>query len=66
MNILLPGIKTYGIENHQYALKKSVKCQSKLIQSEYYKIPDPLLVQDCNIDNCVINSTGNKTGIGLR
>lgn len=39
LNILLPGIKTVGIENHAYALKKSVKCQSKLIQSEYYKIP---------------------------
>ena len=39
LNILLPGIKTVGIENHSYALKKSVKCQSKLIQSEYYKIP---------------------------
>ncbi len=39
LNILLPGIKTVGIENHTYALKKSVKCQSKLIQSEYYKIP---------------------------
>ena len=38
LNILLPGIKTYGIENHQYALKKSVKCQSKLIQSEYWKL----------------------------
>lgn len=39
LNILLPGIKTVGIENHTYALKKSVKCQSKLIKSEYYKIP---------------------------
>tara|TARA_Y100000389_G_C17406120_1_gene488151 strand:- start:379 stop:1041 length:663 start_codon:yes stop_codon:yes gene_type:complete len=39
LNILLPGIKTVGIENHSYALKKSVKCQSKLIKSEYYKIP---------------------------
>ena len=39
LNILLPGIKSYGIENHSYALKKSVKCKSKLIQSEYYNIP---------------------------
>ena len=39
LKLLLPGIKTVGIENHTYALKKSVKCQSKLIQSEYYKIP---------------------------
>ena len=39
LNILLPGIKTYGIENHPYALKKAVDCQSKLIESEYYNIP---------------------------
>ena len=39
LNILLPGIKTYGIENHPYALKKAVDCQSKLMESEYYKIP---------------------------
>ncbi len=39
LNILIPGIKTVGIENHPYALKKAVKCKSKLIQSEYYKIP---------------------------
>ena len=39
LNILLPGIKSYGIENHSYALKKRVKCKSKLIQSEYYNIP---------------------------
>ena len=39
LNILIPGIKSYGIENHLYALKKSIKCNSKLIQSEYYSIP---------------------------
>jgi SAM-dependent methyltransferase len=39
LNILIPGIKSYGIENHPYALKKSIKCNSKLIQSEYYNIP---------------------------
>ena len=39
LNILLPGIKSYGIENHTYALKKAVKCKSKLIKSEYYNIP---------------------------
>ena len=39
LNILLPKINSYGIENHPYALKKAVKCNSKLIQSEYYKIP---------------------------
>ena len=39
LNILIPGIKSYGIENHSYALKHSVKCKSKLIQSEYYNLP---------------------------
>ena len=39
LNILIPGIKSYGIENHTYALKKAVKCKSKLILSDYYKIP---------------------------
>ena len=35
LNILLPGVKSYGIENHSYALKKAIKCKSKLIRSEY-------------------------------
>ena len=39
LNILIPGIKSYGIENHSYALKKAVKCKSKLIKSEYYNMP---------------------------
>ena len=39
INILLPGIKSYGIENHPYALKKAVDCKSKLIESQYYNIP---------------------------
>ena len=39
LNILLPGIKSYGIENHSYALNKAVKCKSKLIRSEYTKLP---------------------------
>ena len=39
LNILIPGIKSFGIENHSYALKKTVKCKSKLILSDYYKIP---------------------------
>ncbi len=39
LNILLPGIKSYGIENHSYPLKKAVKCKSKLIKSEYTKLP---------------------------
>ncbi len=39
LNELIPGIKTYGIENHSYALKKAVKLKSKLILSEYYNLP---------------------------
>ena len=39
LNILIPEIKSFGIENHSYALKKAVKCKSKLILSDYYKIP---------------------------
>ncbi len=39
LNILLPGIKSYGIENHPYPLKKAVKCKSKLIMSDYTKLP---------------------------
>jgi SAM-dependent methyltransferase len=39
LNILLPGIKSYGIENHQYALKHAVKSKSKLMYSEYTKLP---------------------------
>ena len=39
LNILLPGIKSYGIENHSYALKNAVKCKSKLIKCEYTTLP---------------------------
>ena len=39
LNILLPGIKSYGVENHPYPLKKSVKCNSKLIECQYYNLP---------------------------
>lgn len=39
LNILIPGIKSYGIENHDYALKNAVKCSSKLIKSDYTKLP---------------------------
>ena len=39
LNILIPGIKSFGIENHSYPLKKAVKSKSKLILSEYYNIP---------------------------
>lgn len=39
LNILVPGIKSYGIENHDYALKNAVKSKSKLIKCEYTKLP---------------------------
>ena len=39
LNILIPGIKSYGVENHPYALKKAVMCKSKLIRSDYTKLP---------------------------
>ena len=39
LNLLIQGIKSYGIENHPYPLKKAVKCKSKLIRSEYTKLP---------------------------
>ena len=39
LNILLPGIKSYGIENHKYPIKNAVKTKSKIIESEYYNIP---------------------------
>jgi len=39
LNILLPGIKSFGIENHEYPIKNSVKSKSKIIKSEYYNIP---------------------------
>ena len=39
LNTLIPGIKSFGIENHQYPLTKKIKCKSKLILSEYHNIP---------------------------
>ena len=30
-----------------------------------YQVPQPLLKQDCHLDNCVISRTGNNNGIGL-
>ena len=30
-----------------------------------YQVPQPLLKQDCQLDNCVISRTGNNNGIGL-
>jgi len=39
LNILLPGIKSFGVENHPYPLKKLVKCNSRIIQCQYYNLP---------------------------
>ena len=39
LNILLPGIKSFGVENHPYPLKKSIRCNSKLIECQYYNLP---------------------------
>ena len=39
LNILLPGIKSFGVENHSYPLKNSVKCNSYIIECEYYNLP---------------------------
>jgi len=39
LNILIPGIKSFGIENHAYPLKKAVKCKSKIFLCDYHKIP---------------------------
>lgn len=39
LNILLPGIKSFGVENHPYPLKKSVRCNSRLIECQYYNLP---------------------------
>ena len=39
LNILLPGIKSYGIENHAYAINHAVECKSKLILSNYTTLP---------------------------
>ncbi len=39
LNILVPGVTSYGIENHTYALKNAIKCKSKLIMSNYTKLP---------------------------
>lgn len=37
---IIPGIKCYGIENHEYPLKKTIlKNKKNLILSEYYKVP---------------------------
>ena len=39
LNEIIPGIKTFGVENHKYAIKKSIKCKSKIIFSQYYDLP---------------------------
>lgn len=40
LNALLPGIKSYGVENHKYPLSKIKKnLKSKIILCDYYKLP---------------------------
>ena len=39
LNILVPGIKSYGVENHPYPLKKIKNLKSKIILSNYYELP---------------------------
>ena len=39
LNSLVPGIKSYGLENHEYPLKKIKKLKSKIIMSDYYNLP---------------------------
>ena len=39
LNSLVPGIKSYGLENHEYPLKKIKELKSKIIMSDYYNLP---------------------------
>lgn len=39
LNELIPGIKTFGIENHSYPVRKRVKSKSKILISQYYNLP---------------------------
>ena len=39
LNELIPGIKTFGIENHSYPVRKRVKRKSKILISQYYNLP---------------------------
>ncbi len=39
LNTLVPGIKSYGVENHSYPLKKIKNLKSKIILSNYYDLP---------------------------
>ena len=39
LNKLMPGIKSYGVENHPYPLKKIKNLKSKIFLSNYYELP---------------------------
>ena len=39
LNTLVPGIKSYGIENHSYPLTKIKDSKSKIIINNYYDLP---------------------------
>ncbi len=39
LNELIPGIKTFGIENHSYPVRKRVRSKSKILISQYYNLP---------------------------
>ncbi len=39
LNILVPGIRSYGIENHRFPLSKIKKTKSKIIFNDYYNLP---------------------------
>lgn len=39
LNILVPGIRSYGIENHRFPLSKIKKSKSKIIFNDYYNLP---------------------------
>ena len=39
LNKLMPGIKSYGVENHPYPLKKIKNLKNKKFLSNYYELP---------------------------
>lgn len=39
LNTLVPGIKSYGVENHSFPLGKIKKMKSKIILNNYYNLP---------------------------
>jgi SAM-dependent methyltransferase len=39
LNTLIPGIKSYGVENHFFPLSKIKRTKSKIILNDYYNLP---------------------------